>query len=73
MALFGNKQAEPETVDIEGRALVCQFCKDDTFWYRKAQLHGPMLSFLDVEWMSPTAMCLICSQCGYVHWFVQSA
>jgi hypothetical protein len=24
---------------------------------------------MNIEWTSPTCDCMVCSQCGYVHWF----
>jgi hypothetical protein len=27
-------------------------------------------SFFNLEWTSPTCTCLVCSACGYVHWFL---
>ena len=63
----------PESVEIAGRPLVCQVCGADGFLQRNAQLHGPTATFFGVEWTSPTAICYVCAQCGYIHWFLPPA
>jgi hypothetical protein len=69
MKLFGRD--EPETATVRGKPLKCVVCGNVTFWEKRAQLHGAFLSFLDLEWLgSPTCDCLVCSACGYVHWFL---
>jgi len=67
MGLFGKE--EPETVTVIGKGLRCQVCKHERFWTREAQLHTGVASFFNLEWASPTCTCLVCSECGYVHWF----
>ena len=68
MGLFGKD--EPETATVKGQPLRCQVCGSNLFWERKAQLHTGVASFFDLEWASPTCTCLVCSSCGYVHWFL---
>ena len=70
MPLFESSDAEPEPAVIAGRALRCQVCQHGTFWRRTAQLHSGLATLFQLEWMGPTAACLICSHCGYVHWFL---
>lgn len=65
--MFGKR--EPETVEVVGRPLTCQVCHHDTFWRREAQLHTGVASFFNLEWASPTCICLVCSSCGFIHWF----
>jgi predicted nucleic-acid-binding Zn-ribbon protein len=68
MGLF-EKEA-PETVELQGRPFACQVCQHDTFWQKKAQLHSGVATFFNLEWAQPTCQCVICSRCGYVHWFM---
>ncbi len=68
MGLFGKE--DPETVRVLDRPLKCQVCQNDTFWQREAQLHTGVATFFNLEWASPTCICVICSRCGYVHWFL---
>jgi len=60
---------EPETVEVSGRPLLCQVCGNATFWRRRASLHGALASFLSLEWLTPRCVCVICSSCGFIHWF----
>ena len=68
MGLFGKE--EPETVTVLGKLLRCHVCGNDTFYQRRAQLHAGVATFFNLEWASPTCDCLVCGQCGYVHWFL---
>jgi hypothetical protein len=47
-------------------------CACDLFFVRKAQLNTAMASFFGFDWTNPTADCLVCGRCGYVHWFLGS-
>lgn len=67
MSLF---KKESISVEIQGRELKCLVCGNDSFWKREAQLHTQGLSFLNLEWTSPTGVCYVCSKCGYIHWFL---
>ena len=68
MGLFGKD--EPETCTVRGKPLQCIVCGNETFWQKHAQLHGGVLTFFDLEWASQTCDCLVCSACGFVHWFL---
>ena len=67
MGLFGKE--EPEPIEVLDKSLRCQVCSGETFYTRKAQLHTAFASFLDLEWIAPSCTCVICSRCGFVHWF----
>ena len=70
MGLFGKDQPERiEIPELKGKSLRCQVCGNDTFWQRDAQLHTGVASFFNVEWAGPTCTCVVCSSCGYIHWF----
>jgi predicted nucleic-acid-binding Zn-ribbon protein len=71
MGLFGK--SEPEVVMVLDAPFRCQVCRNDTFWQRQAQLHAGVATFFNLEWASPTCTCVICSRCGYVHWFFPGA
>ncbi|MCR4419423.1 MAG: hypothetical protein QHH27_03000 [Clostridia bacterium] len=68
MALFGKR--EPEQVQILEKDLACQVCGHDRFWRRQAQLNTAVATFFDLDWTNPSATCLICARCGYIHWFL---
>ena len=67
MGIFGKE--EPEPVIVLDKPLRCQVCEGTGFYTRQAQLHGAAASLFNVEWASPSCTCVICSNCGYVHWF----
>jgi len=69
MPIFGKE--EPEEVTIRDIPLRCLVCRNGTFFRRRAQLHGPVATLFNLEWTAPTATCAICSECSYVHWFLQ--
>jgi len=69
MGIFGKE--EPEEVTLNERPLRCLVCQNGAFYRRRAQLHGPVATLFNLEWTAPTATCVICSECGYVHWFVE--
>jgi len=74
--LLGEKilatKAEISTVDVLGHSLKCQVCGHDQFWRQEVLLNTRTLTFFDMEWMNRSATCVICEQCGYVHWFVST-
>ena len=68
MSLF--KKQEPEEVFISDKRLSCQVCSNALFWRREGQLNTSIASFLGFDWANPSAICIICSECGYIHWFM---
>jgi hypothetical protein len=68
MGIFGNN--EPEPVSVRGKPLRCLACQHDTFYQRRAQLHSGVATFFNIEWASPSCVCVVCSECGFVHWFL---
>jgi hypothetical protein len=67
--LFGE---DAKQVDVLGKPLACLVCHHDTFYKRKAQLNSAGSSFLGLDWTDPTGLCVVCSQCGYIHWFLHA-
>lgn len=71
MGLFGRD--EPEEATVGGKPFKCVACSNDRFWEKTAVVHGGLASFMNIEWASSRATLLICSGCGYVHWFQPDA
>ncbi len=69
MGLFSAEK--PKQYEIDGIKLVCMFCKNDSFYTRKEQLHSPIRTIPNLEWTDETATCFVCSSCGYIHWFMR--
>ena len=55
---------------VAGIDLRCQMCQHDLFFERKGQLNTAVVTFFKLDWVDPTARCLICANCGYIHWFL---
>jgi predicted nucleic-acid-binding Zn-ribbon protein len=60
---------EPETVEVAGRSLKCLVCGHDRFDQREGQLNTAGMSFMGLDWANESAICAICANCGYIHWF----
>jgi len=70
MGLFGNQQPAPVKLGLHD--LRCEICKNNLFWYREAQLNTAVATFFNFDWANPSAQCYVCSQCGYIHWFLRT-
>lgn len=68
MKLFGEEK--PEQIEILGKTLQCQVCSHTYFWRREVQLHSAVATFFKLDWTEPSADCYVCSNCGYLHWFL---
>jgi len=66
---FGAKN-EPETVEVNGVKLVCQVCRHNKFWRTEGQLNTSLATFFKLDWTNISAVCLVCDNCGYIHWFL---
>jgi len=62
------KNAAP--TQVAGFDLHCEICRHDRFFERQGQLNTAVASFFSFDWVDPTARCLICANCGYIHWFL---
>ena len=61
--------AEPERVEINGRALRCQHCGGETFFAREILMNTRGLTFLNLDWLNQSAATYECSGCGFIAWF----
>jgi predicted nucleic-acid-binding Zn-ribbon protein len=65
---------KPALVTIDGRPFRCGLCNNDEFFDREVKLSSiAVAEASDHDWASPSATGLICSQCGYVHLFLNDA
>ena len=67
MGLFSS---DPVCVEIRGSKLNCLVCKHDEFHKREAQLNTAAASFFGFDWANQTGLCYVCTECGYIHWFL---
>ena len=69
MGLFSKEETVNVTL-LTGATLACQVCDNDRFFLRKGQLNTALRSVFNLDWADPTAECVICARCGFIHWFV---
>ncbi len=68
MGLFGRHAAEEAVV--AGVRLRCEICKHTRFYAREGKIQTTAMTFFDLDWANASATCLVCENCGYVHWFL---
>jgi hypothetical protein len=61
---------EAETVEIAGQPLKCLVCGHDRFNQREAQLNTAAATFFNFDWANASGLCVVCDNCGYIHWFL---
>lgn len=71
MGLFSKSEAE--AVEVTGRVLKCLICGHDRFNKRKAQLNTANMTFLGLDFFNAAGVCLVCDNCGFIHWFVPNS
>ncbi len=65
-----DTKTEPQLYEVQGRPVRCYHCHNPFFLVRTAQLNSAVTSFFNRDWTDQSAACLICSECGYIHWFM---
>ena len=68
MATWDKKEAGPVTV--LGNQMRCEICGHDRFFQREGKINTTGMTFFDLDWLNQSANCVVCAQCGYVHWFL---
>lgn len=68
MGLFKSAEAQP--VEILGNPMRCEICDHDRFFQREGKIQTTGMTFLELDWLNQSANCVVCAQCGYVHWFL---
>jgi hypothetical protein len=64
---------KPALVTIDGRPFRCGLCHNDEFFDRAVKLSSADAEVPGHGWGGQSATGLICSQCGYVHLFLNDA
>lgn len=36
----------------------------------EGQLNTKTASLFNLDWINPSATCLVCDKCGFIHWFL---
>lgn len=48
----------------------CIVCGHDKLYSRTILLSTAKKTFFGVDWVNPSANCLICGRCGFIMWFM---
>jgi hypothetical protein len=62
---------ESQEVKVNGKPLECLVCGTKRFQHRRAQLNTAAATFFHLDWANRSADCVVCADCGYIHWFLQ--
>jgi DNA-directed RNA polymerase subunit RPC12/RpoP len=57
-------------LDMAGRRLACTVCGNKTFRKRETVMSSRAKAFFHMEWAGEKATNYICTECGYVFWFL---
>jgi hypothetical protein len=57
-------------VEVDGRKLTCAVCAGQQFHERNSMLNTRLATFFNVDWANKEATNYICTQCGYIFWFL---
>ena len=60
---------EMETVKVLDNDLNCLVCGHNEFWQREAKLNSTAAELFGLAWANTSAACVVCANCGYIHWF----
>jgi len=60
----------PQNYSTKGREVLCPHCSSDKFLKSSALLNTKGMSFLGLDWANKSAVTLICTNCGYIQWFL---
>ncbi len=67
---MGASKDEAGPLAILGNPMRCEICHHDQFYQREGKIQTTGMTFLDLDWLNQSATCVVCAQCGYVHWFL---
>jgi len=62
-------EPELQNVKVLGNDLKCAVCGHNEFWQREAQLNTGLAELFGLAWANTSAACVICGNCGFIHWF----
>lgn len=61
--------AESGPVQVAGSNMACHHCQHTGFESKNVQLNTAGMTLLGLDWANRQATCLICTNCGFIHWF----
>jgi predicted nucleic-acid-binding Zn-ribbon protein len=57
-------------VTVDGKQLLCAACGNDHYREGGSLLNSRSSEFFNVAWADQKATNLVCTNCGYIHWFL---
>ncbi len=64
-----NESARQMTLE-SGKVVKCLVCGHDKFYTREGLISTQTKTFFNVDWLNPSANCLICERCRFIMWFM---
>lgn len=68
MGLFKSAEAKP--VEVLGNPMKCEICGHDRSFQGEGKIQTTGMTFLELDFLNPSTDCVVCEQCGFVHWFL---
>jgi rubrerythrin len=65
-----QKSKGPQEYKIKGKPLVCPICGGTHFSTRKTLLTSSSSALMNLQWADQQSDNYICSECGYLFWFM---
>ena len=56
-------------MQVAGQTMRCHHCEHTGFEQKNVQLNTAGMTLLGLDWANRQASCLICTNCGFIHWF----
>ncbi len=56
--------------EVAGHKLKCLMCQHESFHQRKSHLDTALANSMSPDWVDRQAYCLVCNECGFIHWFL---
>lgn len=72
LAAPGTANRRASELRVKGKAMQCPMCANNTFWRREGKLQTTGMTLLGLDAFNASAVCHVCSDCGYILWFVPS-
>ena len=60
----------PKSYSINNKQVICFYCGCNEFEEGSALLNTSGMTLMNLDWADRSATILICTQCGYIHWFL---
>ena len=67
-----EEEARGHNYELEdGTRVLCIYCRNALFHKGAALLNTRGMTFFGLDWLNESAITLICTKCGFIHWFAK--